>query len=136
MLDLFDDGLFDKLVSWDNILLAYAKAKKGKKGRVDVLEFARSSSFKLAEIQKELMNKTYRPGVYYTFTVHDSKKRVIQSAPFEDRIVHHSLCNVIEPIFEKSFIFDSYACRKGKGAHKAIMRLQGFVNSLMISGGG
>jgi len=62
--------------------------------------------------------------------VNDSKKRVIRAAPFKDRIIHHALCNIIEPIFEKSFIFDSYACRKNKGSHKAIKRLRSFIKSI------
>jgi len=67
--------------------------------------------------------------------VNDSKKRVIRAAPFKDRITHHALCNIIEPIFEKSFIYDSYACRENKGSHKAIKRLRSFIKSIKDTNG-
>ncbi|MDP1629328.1 MAG: reverse transcriptase, partial [bacterium] len=58
--------------------------------------------------------------------------------PFRDRVVHHALCNVIEPIFDRGFVFDSYACRKNKGTHKAVLRLKNFMRILNygVSGGG
>lgn len=75
----------------------------------------------------ELASATYVPGAYRTFTIYDNKPRLISAAPFRDRVVHHALCNIIEPIYEKSFIFDSYACRKGKGTHAAVDRFQQFM---------
>jgi retron-type reverse transcriptase len=59
--------------------------------------------------------------------IYDPKERMISAAPFRDRVVHHALCNVIEPVFEKTFIHDSYANRKGKGTHKAIERYQHYA---------
>jgi retron-type reverse transcriptase len=82
-----------------------------------------------------LKNKSYKHGEYYEFLVSDSKKRIIRAAPFKDRIVHHSLCNIIEPIFDKLFIFDSYACRKGKGLHKAITRFKEFLRTIKLKNG-
>jgi RNA-directed DNA polymerase len=73
-------------------------------------------------LQQELLTRTYRPGPYDTFIVHDKKPRLISAAPFRDRVVHHALCNVIEPIFDRSFPYDSYACRTGKGTHAAVDR--------------
>ncbi len=67
------------------------------------------------------------PGKYRQFYVYDPKKRLISAPPFEDRIVHHALVNVVEPLFERRFIYDSYACRKEKGVHKAVLRLQSFL---------
>ena len=67
------------------------------------------------------------PGVTGFFYVYDPKHRLISAPPFVDRIVHHAIVNVIDPVFDKSFIEDSYACRKGKGAHKAVKRLQIFL---------
>ena len=61
------------------------------------------------------------------------KKRTIRAAPFADRVVHHALCNVIEPIFDQTFIFDSYACRKEKGTHKAAKRVKTFWRSLAFA---
>lgn len=79
-------------------------------------------------LQNELLEKSYTPGRYRTFVVYERKPRLISAAPYRDRVVHHALCNVIEPIFERSFIYDSYACRKGKGTHKAVDRFTEFSN--------
>jgi hypothetical protein len=77
-----------------------------------------------------LQNRVYRHGGYREFVVIDSKKRTIKAAPFRDRVVHHALCNIIEPILDRSFIFDSYACRVGKGTHRAVLRLERFIRAL------
>jgi len=78
-------------------------------------------------LQRELHGHTYRPGPYVNFYIHDPKRRLISAAPFRDRVVHHALCNLIEPIFERSFITDSYANRVGKGTHRALDRCQQFA---------
>lgn len=80
----------------------------------------------ILQLQEELISKTYRPGGYREFTIYERKPRKISAAPFRDRVVHHALCNIMEPIFEKTFIFDSYACRKEKGTHKAVGRFSEF----------
>lgn len=79
----------------------------------------------LLDLQQELEDGSYRPGAYASFYIHEPKRRLISAAPFRDRVVHHALCNLIEPIFERSFIDDSYANRIGKGTHRAINRAQG-----------
>ena len=76
------------------------------------------------------MTKRYVHGTYRTFAVTDSKRRVIKAAPFRDRVVHHAVCNVIEPILDRAFIYDSYACRKGKGTHAAVKRLNCYIQTL------
>jgi len=78
-------------------------------------------------LRQELATRTYRPGPYRSFYVRDSKRRLISAAPFRDRVVHHALVNVIEPLFEARFIGDSYANRVGKGTHRALDRCQGFA---------
>ena len=117
----------NQLYDWDNLLLAYRKASKGKRGHADVAEFEYRLEDNLLQLQRELQDQTYQPGEYHSFYIHDPKKRLISAAPFRDRVVHHALCNIIEPVFEKSFIFDSYANRIGKGTHKAIDRAQQFA---------
>ena len=67
---------------------------------------------------------TYQPGEYRSFFIYDPKRRLISAAPFRDRVVHHALCNVIEPIFERSFSSASFANRLGKGTHRALDRAQ------------
>lgn len=119
--------MYTQLYFWDNLLLAYRKASKGKRGHANVAGFEYRLEDNLLEVQRELRAKTYAPGEYHSFYIHDPKKRLISAAPFRDRVVHHALCNLIEPIFERSFIFDSYANRIGKGTHKALDRVTQFA---------
>ena len=95
-----------QLYSFDNLLLAYRKASKGKRGSPDVAEFEYRLEDNLFQLARELQDQTYQPGAYHSFYIHDPKKRLISAAPFRDRVVHHALCNLIEPVFEESFIFD------------------------------
>ncbi|GMX59005.1 MAG: RNA-directed DNA polymerase [Candidatus Microsyncoccus archaeolyticus] len=120
-------NLFEKICSFENIYLAYLKARKGKKIKRDILEFNYYLEYNLVDIRNSIEKQKYIHGIYKEFMVHDSKKRLIRAPLFKDRTIHHSLCNIIEPIFEKSFIFDSYACRKKKGSHKGIKRLTLFL---------
>jgi hypothetical protein len=119
--------MYTQLCSWDNLLLAYRKAGKGKRGHPNVAAFEYRLEDNLLQLQRELLEKTYQPGEYHSFHIHDPKKRLISAAPFRDRVVHHALCNLIEPIFERSSIFDSYANRVGKGTHRALDRAQQFA---------
>lgn len=116
--------LQDQLPSWENIRLAYQNASRGKRGHASAAEFEMLLADHLLELQKELQEKTFRPGKYHSFYIHEPKKRLISAAPFRDRVVHHALCNIITPIFEKSFIPTSYANRLGKGTHRALNECQ------------
>lgn len=119
--------MFEDLTSWNNLLLAYKKASKGKRGRPYVAAFEHRLEDHLFELQYELREHVYRPGPYESFYIHEPKRRLISAAPLRDRVVHHALCNMIEPVFERSFIFDSYANRVGKGTHRALDRCQEFA---------
>ncbi|MCY2967454.1 MAG: reverse transcriptase/maturase family protein [Planctomycetota bacterium] len=81
----------------------------------------------MLRLQDELRTGTWQPGAYYNFRIRDPKPRLISAAPFRDRVVHHAVVNVLEPLFERRFIHDSYACRKGKGTHRAWRRAQYFL---------
>jgi retron-type reverse transcriptase len=116
--------LYPQLVSFENLYSAYRKAAKGKRGQPNVAEFEFDLEANLLQLQEELRDQTYAPGAYYSFLIFDPKRRLISAAPFRDRVVHHALCNVIEPIFERTFIGDSYANRIGKGTHRALDRCQ------------
>ncbi len=74
----------------------------------------------LLRLERELQDRSYRPGRYVEIEIRDPKRRVVSAAPFRDRVVHHALCSVIEPVFERGFIANTYANRKGKGTHRAI----------------
>ena len=119
--------MYADLVAWDNLLLAYAKAAKGKRGKANVASFELHLEENLLQLQAELTSYLYEPRGYVSFYIHEPKRRIISAAPFGDRVVHHALCNLIEPVFERSFIADSYANRVGKGTHRAIDRCQQFA---------
>lgn len=121
---------FDKICSFENLRLAYLKARKCKRYRNEVLKFSYNLEERVLKLQEELLNQNYQHGGYREFIVCDAKKRQIKAAPFRDRVVHHAVCNIIEPIFDKGFIYDSYACRKEKGTHKAMKRLEQFLKSV------
>jgi retron-type reverse transcriptase len=121
------NNLWDKVISFENLYNAYIEARKGKKYRKEVLEFSYNLEENLIILQNQLYWKMWAPGRYREFYVYDPKKRLIAAPPFNDRIVHHALVRVIEPLFEKKFIYDSYACRKYKGTHAAVLRLQSFL---------
>jgi hypothetical protein len=120
------EPLYPRVHDWDNLLLAHRKAARGKRGQDPAARFEVDLADRLLRIQAELRQKTYRPWPYHSFWIHEPKRRLISAAEFEDRVVHHALCNVIEPLFERRFIFDSYANRKGKGTHLAVDRCQHF----------
>lgn len=115
------------MYSFENLYQAYLQAKKAKRYRPEVLTFSLDLEGNLIEIQNELIWKSYRPGQYSDFYVYEPKKRLISAPPFRDRVVHHALCKVVEPLFEKKMIYDSYACRAGKGTHRAVDRTQRFL---------
>jgi RNA-directed DNA polymerase len=116
--------MYRELCAWDNLLLAYHRASKGKRGQPNVAAFEHRLEDNLLDLQLELRSRTYRPGPYNSFYIHEPKRRLISAAPFHDRVVHHALCNLIEPIFERTFIAESYANRVGKGTHRALNRAQ------------
>jgi len=115
-------SLFPLICSFDNLLLACRRAARGKRLHGNVAPVWVFQEQEVLQLQSELLEGTYRPGPYREFTIYDRKPRLISAAPFRDRIVHHALCNVLEPIFERTFIHDSYASRRGKGTHAAIAR--------------
>lgn len=115
-------SLFEKIVSFRNLLQAAYRARRGKKNRPDVAAFHFDLERNLLQLQQELVEDCYFPGAYRSFFIHDPKKRLISAAPYRDRIVHHALCQVMENVFEPTFIFDSYANRIGKGTHRALDR--------------
>jgi hypothetical protein len=120
-------NLWPQVISFENLLRAAEKACKGKRFRPPVAAFHFDLEPELWSLHEELATKTYRPGAYRSFFIYEPKKRQISAAPYRDRVVHHALTNVLEPIFEQTFIPDSYACRQGKGTHAAVGRCQQFA---------
>lgn len=122
-------NLYPQVVEFANLFLAARQAQKGKRFRDNVLDFNYHLETELIKLQKELTNKTYQPGSYRTFHLTGLKSRLISAAPYPDRVVHHALCNIIVPIFEHTFIPDSYANRLGFGTHRALRRFTHFARN-------
>lgn len=120
---------FARVTAWDNLLLAWRKAALGKRGKSSVATFEHRVADRLLALKDALEAGAWRPGGYVHSYIHEPKRRRISAAPFGDRVVHHALCNVIEPVFEHLFIPDSYANRPGKGTHRAVDRLRQFAKS-------
>jgi hypothetical protein len=120
-------SLYPRICEFENLYVAYRRARRGKRSRPDVAAFESDLELELPRLQEELLTETYRPGAYRHFTVYERKPRRISAAPFRDRVAHHALCNVIEPIWEARFSRDSYACRAGRGTHAALDRCTHFA---------
>jgi retron-type reverse transcriptase len=122
-------NLYPKIIEFNNLFLAAHKAQLGKRYRDNVLDFNFNLEREIFNLQQELKEKTYQPGAYRTFHITDPKSRLISAAPYRDRVVHHALCNIIVPIFDSTFIRDSYANRIGFGTHRALRRFIQFARS-------
>ncbi len=120
-------NVFEKIVTFENLLVASRNAIRGKKDKRAVASFYFHLENELLSLQSELLTGDYLPRPFIQFEVREPKIRKICSSDFRDRVVHHAVCNFIEPIFETKSIYDSYACRQDKGAHSAVKRCQGFT---------
>lgn len=121
-------GIWDELTSFENLLLAYNKARKGKMKRQQVGRFTFSLEGELLRLKAELQKGAYCPGKFKQFHIYDRKPRLISAAPFRDRVVHHAVMNLIEPYVDQRLYEHSYACRKEKGVHKAVKTYQQWAN--------
>jgi retron-type reverse transcriptase len=120
------EKLYSEIISLPNLYRAFEKAKKGKK-KQRTIAFEKNLHENLWKLHCELLNKTYNLLPYFTFYVTDYKKRKIMCPNFRDQVIQHAIFNYLEQIYEKVFIYDSYACRKDKGTHKACLRLKKFI---------
>ena len=123
----YQNALLEKIYDYDNLLNAYYTARRGKRFREDVLKYSQKYEENLIILQNELIWKSYKTGTYNHFYVYDPKFRHIMSLPFRDRVFQHALHNILEPVFDRQFIYDSYACRTGKGTHTALNRCRYFM---------
>lgn len=119
--------LVEAIADYGSVQKAYNKARKCKRYRRDVLIFTKDKEEKLERVRNEILGLSYEPSEYRYFKVYEPKERQIMALPFYDRVVQHAINNVLEPIFEKRFIFHSYACRKNKGMHAASDTLKSWL---------
>jgi len=126
--------IYKKIISFENLILAWRKARKGKTKKKYVIEFEQELFCNLMALHYELKYKTYKPRELVTFVLRDPKTRVISKSDFRDRIIHHAICNIIEPIFDGTFIYDSCANRKGKGNLFALERFYRFLRKVTKNG--
>jgi len=121
-------SLYPQVYAFESLYQAFRRARRGgKRSNPEVACFEYHLEEELWRLHGELRDESYAPGPYHNFYVTERKRRKISAAPFRDRVVHHTLCAAVEPIFERRFIHDSYACRTGKGTHRAADQAQHFA---------
>lgn len=113
-------GLWEQVTSLENLSRAAYQVLRGKRRQIHAGDFFVHLEGNLLRLQHELQTQNYCPGGYHTFWITEPKARMISAAPFRDRVIHHALVQIIEPVFERRFIHHSYACRIGKGTHRAL----------------
>ena len=120
-------NLFDSIVEYDNLRLATARALRGKRNRPDARQFVASLDTNLSEMRQQLLSGPTLLGTYRQFVIHDPKRRVITAPCFRERVLHHALMNVCEPVFERWLIDDTFACRCNRGREAAVTRAARFA---------
>lgn len=114
-------------ISLAEIFKAYQSCRRHKRSTTNALAFELDYEYNLVALWEEINSGTYHPGKSIAFIVDKPVKREIFAADFRDRVVHHLIINKLNQFFEKEFIFDSYACRVGKGTHMGIRRIDRFI---------
>lgn len=116
--------LFDDISSFAALREASRKAVRGKRSKPGAAAFMANLEKNLIVLESRLQSGVWRSGGYTEIEIFEPKHRLVSAAPFRDRVVHHALCTVVAPLFERGFIFDSYANRIGKGTHRAVARYE------------
>lgn len=115
---------YEDIITIENLFQAWDEFKREKRNKMDVQYFERHLEDNLFNLYSELKRKTYRHGTYQEFYVTDPKRRHIHKSNVRDRVLHHLLYKYLYELFDKHFIYDSYSCRKGKGTHKSVKRME------------
>lgn len=119
------NNLYPLIYNMENLRLADQKARKGKKSQIGVQQFDENAEQNLLQLQDSIINRTYKTSAYTTFKIYEPKEREVYRLPyFPDRIAHHAIMNVLEPMFLAMFTANSYSCIKGKGIHAALRDLR------------
>ena len=123
-------NIYDSMVSAEALFQAWNCFKAGKTKREDVANFEWKLERNIFALHSDLKNRAYRHGPYSSFFITDPKQRHIHKATVRDRVVHHAVFQVLNPIFEPTFIADSYSCRVDKGTHKGVEALSRMVRKI------
>ena len=124
------NDLFDEIISPDNLFRAWEKFRVDKGKKLDVAQFEWDLEHNIFTMHRQLKNRTYRHGPYEDFYIHDPKQRHIHKASVRDRILHHAVFSIINPVFEPTFIPASFSCRVGYGTHKGVGALEKMIRSV------
>lgn len=120
-------NLYGRIAEPENLRQAFLKAIRGKRGKAEVIAYTANLDRNLRRLHDQLSAGHVDVGHYHFFTIHEPKERLICAASFPERVLHHAVMNVCEPVLERYAIQDSYACRTGKGMHAAVRRAQSFA---------
>ena len=126
----FYENVFNQIISPENLFLAWDEFKKGKLKKADVLEYESQLEENIFELYRDLKYHRYKHNVYYSFFITDPKQREIHKASVRDRVLHHAIFRILNPLFEPTFIADSFSCRVGKGNHKGNDRLSVMIRKV------
>jgi RNA-directed DNA polymerase len=119
--------LWPRVTAFENLLCATRRAARGKRGQACVARFLAERERYVLQLQREILAETYQPGPTSSFVIHDPKQRTISVAPFRDRVIHHAIIDVLEPVLDRRMLHATFACRRGKGTHAALDHAQRLV---------
>lgn len=114
--------LIERIADMDNLLLAYCNARRGKQHKYSVRIYSQHLEDNLLLLREQILTGNIDVGHYHYFKIYDPKERMICAASFQERVLHHAIMNVCKPVFERHFIYDTYATREGKGIYQAIAK--------------
>lgn len=123
--------LYSKICSLENLQLADKRARRGKSKYKEIKDFDKNKENKLLELQNRLINCEFKTSKYHIFKIKEDKERIIHKLPYyPDRIVHHAIMNILEPIFVKCFTANTYSCIKNRGVHKLLYKLRSNLKNI------
>lgn len=126
-------SVHEDIISVQNLLEAWKEFICGKRRKADVQEFQHQFMDNVLRLHADLTEGTYRHGSYHAFKISDPKPRDIHKATVRDRLLHHALYRVLYPLFDRTWIADSFSCRDGKGTHRAMLRYQQFARKVSLN---
>jgi len=126
--------LFDKIAHPENLFSAWDEFRRDKRDKSDVMQFEKMLEQNIFQLYRDVRSKTYRHGPYVGFHICDPKRRHIHKATVRDRVLHHAIFKILNPIFEPTFIPTSFSCRIGKGTHKGVEYLSQALRAMSRNG--